>query len=41
MPHDITAIKHIIIVTQENRSFDHYFGHLAGLLAVARLPTGH
>jgi phospholipase C len=26
--HDITAIKHIIIVTQENRSFDHYFGHL-------------
>jgi len=27
-PHDITAINHIIIVTQENRSFDHYFGHL-------------
>jgi phospholipase C len=26
--HDITAINHIIIVTQENRSFDHYFGHL-------------
>lgn len=25
---DITAINHIIIVTQENRSFDHYFGHL-------------
>ena len=25
--HDITAINHIIIVTQENRSFDHYFGH--------------
>jgi phospholipase C len=29
VPHDITAINHIIIVTQENRSFDHYFGHLA------------
>ena len=27
--HDITAVKHIIIVTQENRSFDHYFGHLS------------
>ncbi len=27
--HDITAIKHIIIVTQENRSLDHYFGHLS------------
>jgi phospholipase C len=26
--HDITAINHIIVVTQENRSFDHYFGHL-------------
>ena len=29
MAHDITAIKHIIIVTQENRSVDHYFGHLS------------
>jgi len=27
-PHDITAINHIIVITQENRSFDHYFGHL-------------
>jgi phospholipase C len=26
--HDITAIKHIIVLLQENRSFDHYFGHL-------------
>lgn len=25
---DITAIKHIIVMLQENRSFDHYFGHL-------------
>jgi phospholipase C len=28
IPHDITAINHIIVITQENRSFDHYFGHL-------------
>lgn len=27
-PQDITAINHIIILLQENRSFDHYFGHL-------------
>jgi phospholipase C len=25
---DITAIHHIIVLLQENRSFDHYFGHL-------------
>ncbi len=28
-PQDITAINHIIVLLQENRSFDHYFGHLA------------
>lgn len=28
LPQDITAINHIIVITQENRSFDHYFGHL-------------
>ena len=27
-PQDITAINHIIVLLQENRSFDHYFGHL-------------
>ena len=26
---DITQINHIIVLAQENRSFDHYFGHLA------------
>ena len=26
---NISAINHIIILLQENRSFDHYFGHLA------------
>jgi phospholipase C len=25
---DITSIKHIVVIMQENRSFDHYFGHL-------------
>jgi phospholipase C len=25
---DITSIHHIIVMLQENRSFDHYFGHL-------------
>jgi phospholipase C len=28
-PQDITAINHVIVLMQENRSFDHYFGHLA------------
>ena len=27
-PQNINAINHIIVITQENRSFDHYFGHL-------------
>ena len=27
-PQNLNAINHIIVVTQENRSFDHYFGHL-------------
>jgi len=26
---DVTVFNHIIIMVQENRSFDHYFGHLA------------
>jgi phospholipase C len=25
---DLSAIKHIVFMLQENRSFDHYFGHL-------------
>ncbi len=35
-------IKHLIIVTQENRSFDHYFGRLpqAGKTDVEGLPSG-
>ena len=27
-PTDITALNHIVFMFQENRSFDHYFGHL-------------
>jgi phospholipase C len=27
-PQNINAINHIIVILQENRSFDHYFGHL-------------
>src|SRR4051812_38221531 len=31
-PHgDIRDIKHVIVVMQENRSFDHYFGALKGV----------
>jgi phospholipase C len=25
---DLTSINHIVVIMQENRSFDHYFGHL-------------
>lgn len=28
-PQDVTAINHILVLLQENRSFDHYFGQLA------------
>ena len=28
---DIRDIKHVVILTQENRSFDHYFGSLKGV----------
>jgi phospholipase C len=28
---DLTAIKHVVILMQENRSFDHYFGTLQGV----------
>src|SRR5262249_15517601 len=28
---DIRDIKHVVIVMQENRSFDHYFGSLRGV----------
>ena len=36
---DISAINHIIFMSQENRSFDSYFGHLNDYRASLSLPT--
>jgi len=41
----IADVEHIVILTQENRSFDHYFGTLRGVRGFAdpravRLPSG-
>ncbi len=41
----IKDVEHIVILTQENRSFDHYFGTMRGVRGFAdpravRLPTG-
>src|SRR5215467_14363218 len=42
---DIRDIKHVVILMQENRSFDHYFGSLRGVIgfgdrATITLPGG-
>jgi phospholipase C len=42
---DLRDIKHIVVLMQENRSFDHYFGHLAGVIgygdrSTIQLPGG-
>ena len=42
---DLRDIRHVMILMQENRSFDHYFGSLSGVRgfddrAVIRLPGG-
>jgi phospholipase C len=34
-PHDLRAIKHIIVIMQENRSFDNYFGTYPGADGIA------
>jgi phospholipase C len=44
-PSSLSDIKHVVILMQENRSFDHYFGTLAGVRgfddpAALKLPTG-
>lgn len=44
-PGSLQSIKHVIILMQENRSFDHYFGSLRGVRgygdqSVTRLRTG-
>ena len=37
-PGDITAVNHIVFMLEENRSFDHYFGHLNDYRASIGLP---
>jgi phospholipase C len=44
-PGGLKAIKHVIVIMQENRSFDHYLGSLRGVRGFAdtsalRLPSG-
>ncbi len=44
-PSKLSDIEHIVILMQENRSFDHYFGTLSGVrgyddASAARLPNG-
>jgi phospholipase C len=44
-PSSLGEIKHVVILMQENRSFDHYFGTLAGVrgfddLDALKLPNG-
>jgi phospholipase C len=38
-PTDITQINHIVIMIQENRSFDHYFGRLSAYWAANGFPA--
>ncbi|OFI37388.1 phospholipase C, phosphocholine-specific [Arthrobacter sp. SW1] len=45
-PGSLQSIKHVIILMQENRSFDHYFGSLRGVRgfgdkSITRLPNGN
>ncbi|MEV5568645.1 phosphocholine-specific phospholipase C [Spirillospora sp. NPDC052269] len=45
-PGGMKAIKHVVFLMQENRSFDHYFGTLRGVRGYAdrnaiELPDGH
>ena len=42
---DLSQVKHIVLLMQENRSFDHYFGTLSGVRGFGdpramRLPSG-
>ncbi|SDC91006.1 alkaline phosphatase family protein [Actinokineospora iranica] len=41
----LDAVEHVVVLTQENRSFDHYFGALRGVRGFGdrhplRLPSG-
>ena len=35
---DITAVNHVVIMIQENRSFDHYFGQMTAYRAANKFP---
>src|ERR1700728_1048604 len=42
----VSEIKHVVVLMQENRSFDHYFGTMPGVRGFAdpsaiTLPDGH
>jgi phospholipase C len=44
-PFDLSKVKHVVVLMQENRSFDHYFGTLSGVRGfgdrtVEALPNG-
>src|SRR5207249_6769774 len=39
-PPAIHKIKHVIVIMQENRSFDHYFGTYPGADGFPRTPNG-
>src|SRR5256885_5267383 len=39
-PSGIHKIKHVIVIMQENRSFDHYFGTYPGADGFPRTPSG-
>jgi phospholipase C len=44
-PFDLSQVKHLVFLMQENRSFDHYFGTFPGVRGYSdptaiRLPTG-
>jgi len=39
-PFDLSKVKHVVIVMQENRSFDHYFGTLRGVRGFADRTVG-
>ena len=36
---DLSQVKHVVLLMQENRSFDHYFGTLAGRARLRRPAT--
>ena len=42
--HGMNKIRHVVMIMQENRSFDSYFGHFPGADGIPRgvcVPTGH